>query len=209
MRQGVYAPIDIAATSSDQTLIDPWIVADKLFAPCYVGGWSAAGHWGFTEQIYESILIITARHINGKRQTAGRTSFFIKKNKAERMFGLKSVWKDQQKVQVSDPHKTIIDMFDDPSIGGGIRSVIDFFQQYLSSPHFNADILLEYASKMENKTIFKRMGFVLSKINPTASTLIENCKRNISQGNSQLDPHLKGNRLLKKWRLWIPENFSI
>jgi len=208
VRRGVYAPIDIAATSSDQSLIDPWVIANELFAPCYIGGWSAAEYWGFTEQIFESTLIITSRHINGKRQTAGGLTFFIKKLKAERMFGLKSVWKEPQKVQVSDPHKTIIDMFDDPSIGGGIRSVIDFFQQYLSSPHFNSEILFEYASKMNNKTIFKRLGFVLSKINPNATALIEHCKQNISQGNTQLDPHLEGTRLLKKWRLWIPESFE-
>lgn len=208
VRQGVYTPIDIAATSSDQSLIDPWIIANELFAPCYIGGWSAAEHWGLTEQIFESTLVITSRHINGKKQTAGRLNFIIKKLRAERMFGLKSVWKEQLKVQVSDPHKTIIDMFDDPSIGGGIRSIVDFFQQYLSSSHFNTDILLEYASKMNNKAIFKRLGFVLSKIKPDATALIEHCKQNISQGNSQLDPKLKGNRLLKKWRLWLPENFE-
>lgn len=208
VRQGVYAPVDIAATSSDQSLIDPWTIANELFAPCYIGGWSAAEHWGLTEQIFESTLVITSRHINGKKQTAGGLIFIIKKLKVERMFGLKSVWKEQLKIPVSDPHKTIIDMFDDPSIGGGIRSVIDFFGQYLSSSLFNADTLLEYASKMNNKAIFKRLGFVLSKIKPDATGLIEHCKQNISQGNSQLDPQFKGKRLLKKWRLWIPESFE-
>jgi predicted transcriptional regulator of viral defense system len=208
VRQGVYAPIDIAATSSDQSLIDPWVIANELFAPCYIGGWSAAEHWGLTEQIFESTLVITSRHINGKKQIAGGLTFLIKKLKTERMFGLKSVWKEQLKIQISDPHKTIIDMFDDPSIGGGIRSVIDFFSQYLLSSHFNADTLLEYAIRMNNKAIFKRLGFVLSKINPNATALIDHCKHNISQGNSHLDPRLKGNRLLKKWRLWLPESFE-
>lgn len=208
IRQGIYAPIDIAATSSDHSLIDPWIVANELFAPCYIGGWSAAEHWGFTEQIFESTLVITSRHINGKKQMAGGSAFFIKKLKVRRMFGLKTIWKDQLKIQIADPHKTIIDMFDDPAVGGGIRLVIDFFQQYLSSSHFNADTLFEYATKMDNKAIFKRLGFVLSKINPNATTLIDHCKQNISQGNSQLDPQLKGHRLLKKWRLWLPESFE-
>ena len=209
VRQGVYVPVDLAAVSSDQSLIDPWIVANELFAPCYIGGWSAANHWGFTEQIFESTLVITSRHINGKKQMAGGLHFLLKKLKSEKMFGLKVVWKEQLKIQISDPHKTIIDMFDDPSIGGGMRPVIDFLQQYLASSHFNADTLLEYASRMDNKTIFKRLGFVLSKIKPNASALIDFCKQNISQGNSQLDPSLKGKRLLKKWRLWIPENFEM
>ena len=189
-------------------LLDPWVIATELFAPCYIGGWSAAQHWGFTEQIFESTLIVTSRHINKKDQSAGGLHFLIKQLKAEKVFGLKAVWKEQVKVQVSDPHKTIRDIFDDPSIGGGIRSSIDFFQQYLSSSHFNSDVFLEYASKMNNKTIFKRLGFVLSKIHPKATLLIDHCRQNISQGNSQLDPGLKGNRLVKKWKLWIPENFE-
>lgn len=90
----------------------------------------------------------------------------IKKSASEKIFGLKSIWKGQIKVQVSDPHKTIIDMFDDPSIGGGIRSVVDFFQKYLSSSECDLNILIQYAEKMNNKAIFKRLGFVLSKIKP-------------------------------------------
>lgn len=80
------------------------------------------------------------------------------------MFGLRPVWKDQQKILISDPHKTIIDMFDDPSISGGIRSTIDFFEEYLSSSEYDPEILIQYALNFGNKSIFKRMGFVLSQI---------------------------------------------
>lgn len=124
------------------------------------------------------------------------------------MFGLRSIWKDQIKVQVSDPHKTIIDMFDDPSIGGGIRSVIDFFQKYLSSSECDLNILIQYAEKMNNKAIFKRLGFVLSKIKPDETYWITRCLSHLSQGNSQLDPASKGKRLIKKWRLWISEGLE-
>jgi predicted transcriptional regulator of viral defense system len=208
IRQGVYLPVDITAKSSDQAFVDPWIVANELFSPCYIGGWSAAQHWDFTEQIFESTLIVTSRHINGKNQTAGGLHFLIKKLGNEKMFGLKTVWREQIKVQLSDPHKTIIDMLNDPSLGGGIRSTIDFFQKYLSSPHFDATTLIEYTLRMNNRVIFKRLGFILSKLSPNSIKLIEHCKQNISQGNSQLDPSSKGVRLLKKWRLWIPEGFE-
>lgn len=209
IRHGVYLPVDITAKSPDQTLVDPWIVANELFPPCYIGGWSAAQHWDLTEQIFESTLVMTTRHINGRKQSAGGLHFFLKKLGAEKMFGLKTVWKEQIKVQVSDPHKTLIDMLDNPSLGGGIRSTIDFLQKYFSSSHFDATTLLAYALKMNNKTIFKRLGFILSKIDPRATELIEYCKQHISQGNSQLDPSTKGRRLVKKWRLWLPEGFEV
>ncbi len=46
VRQEVYAPINIAASLSVQPLIDPWIIANELFTPCYIEGWSTAEHWG-------------------------------------------------------------------------------------------------------------------------------------------------------------------
>lgn len=208
VRRGVYFPVDIAAETTDGGVLDPWVIASQIFSPCYIGGWSAAKYWDFTEQIFELTIVFTSRRLNQKEQSIAGLTFLITKSASEKMFGLKSVWKDQIKVQVSDPHKTIIDMFDDPSIGGGIRSVVDFFQKYLSSSECDLNILIQYAEKMNNKAIFKRLGFVLSKIKPGETRWIAQCLSHLSQGNSQLDPTSKGKRLIKKWRLWIPEGLE-
>ena len=208
IRRGLYFPVDIAAETPNEGFLDPWVIASQIFSPCYIGGWSAAKHWDLSEQIFESTIIFTSRRLNQKEQSIGGLTFLIKKSASDKMFGLKSVWKDQIKVQVSDPHKTIIDMFDDPSIGGGIRSVVDFFQKYLSSSECDLNILIQYAEKMNNKAIFKRLGFVLSKIKPDETHWITQCLSHLSQGNSQLDPASKGKHLIKKWRLWIPEGLE-
>lgn len=208
VRRGLYFPVDIAAETPDDTVLDPWIIASQIFSPSYIGGWSAAQHWDFTEQIFESTIVFTPRRLNQKEHSVAGLTFLIKKSTPDKMFGLRSIWKDRTKVQVSDPHKTIIDMFDDPSIGGGIRSVVDFFQKYLSSSECDLHILIQYAEKMNNKAIFKRLGFVLSKIKPDKTSWITQCLSHLSQGNSQLDPASKGKRLIKKWRLWIPEGLE-
>jgi predicted transcriptional regulator of viral defense system len=208
IRRGLYCPVDLAAETPDEGFLDPWVIASQIFAPCYIGGWSAAQHWDLTEQIFESTVVLTSRRLNQNEQSVGGLIFLIKKLTPDKMFGLKSVWKDQIKVQVSDLHKTIIDMFDDPSLGGGIRSLIDFFQKYLSSSECNLNVLIQYAGKMNNKAIFKRLGFVLSKLKPNETHWITQCLEQLSQGNSQLDPASKGKRLIKKWRLWVPEGLE-
>jgi predicted transcriptional regulator of viral defense system len=208
VRRGLYFPIELAAETPDGGLLDPWIIASQIFSPCYIGGWSAAQHWDFTEQIFESTIVFTSRRLNQKEQSVAGLAFLIKKSATDKMFGLKSVWKDQVKVQVSDPHKTIIDMLDDPSMGGGIRFVIDLFQQYLSSSNCDLNILTQYAGMMKSKTIFKRLGFILSKIRPQEVNWIAYCLERLSEGNSQLDPLSKGRRLIKKWKLWIPEGLK-
>lgn len=208
IRPGVYLPVELAAESSNDVIIDPWVVAMQLYPPCYIGGWSACEYWGFTDQIFSSIVVLTAKRVNGKEQMAGNMTFLIKKQDSEKMFGLKTVWKESIKAQVSDPHKTIIDLLDDPALGGGIRSIADMLQKYFHSEHLNAATLLEYADQMKNKTIFKRLGYLLSILKPAEIALIEQCKQRISQGNSQIDPSSKGNRLIKKWRLWLPDDFE-
>ncbi len=208
VRRGLYFPVDIAAETPDGGPLDPWIIASQIFSPCYIGGWSAAQYWGLTEQIFESTIVFTSRRLNQKGQFVAGLAFLIKKSAPDKMFGLKTIWKDQMKVQVSDPHKTIIDMLDDPATGGGIRSVIDLFQQYLASSNCDLNILVQYTDKMKNKTIFKRLGFILSKIKPQEVNWIAYCLGHLSEGNSQLDPSSKGKRLIKKWKLWIPEGLK-
>lgn len=208
IRSGLYLAVELASESPEDILIDPWVVATQLYPPCYIGGWSACEYWGFTDQIFSSVVVLTVKRVNGKEQIAGDMTFLIKKQNSEKMFGLKTVWKESIKVQVSDPHKTIIDLLDDPALGGGIRSLADMLQKYFQSEHLNAATLLEYANQMKNKTIFKRLGYLLSILKPDEIALIEQCKQRISQGNSQIDPSSKGNRLIKKWRLWLPDDFE-
>ncbi|MFI5334719.1 MAG: type IV toxin-antitoxin system AbiEi family antitoxin domain-containing protein [Chlamydiales bacterium] len=204
IRRGLYCPVELAAKSPNEIFLDPWVIASQVFSPCYIGGWSAAKYWDFTEQIFESIVVLTTRRPLQKKQYVGGGSFLLKKIATDKLFGLKSVWMGEIKVQVSDPHRTIVDILDDPSLGGGIRSVIDFFRKYLSSHDCNLETLVQYAEKIGNKTVFKRLGFLLSKIQPGETNWIAYCIQRISQGNTQLDPTSKGKRLVKRWRLWIP-----
>lgn len=208
IKAGVYIPVELSAESPNDVVVDPWIIATQLYSPCYIGGWSACQFWRFTDQIFSSVIVLTAKRVNTTEQITGSTNFIIKKQDSKKIFGLKTVWKDAIKVLVSDPHKTIIDLLNNPSVGGGIRSVAEMLQKYFQSELLNTTTLLEYADQMKNKTIFKRLGYLLSVLNPSQTSLIDHCKKKISQGNSEIDPSLKGNRLIKKWRLWLPEDFE-
>ena len=52
VQRGLYVPVPLTTSGGDVALEDAWIVAERLFTPCYIGGWSAAEHWGLTEQIF-------------------------------------------------------------------------------------------------------------------------------------------------------------
>ncbi len=114
VRRGAYVPVPIESASSDIALEDPWSVATAMFAPCYIGGWSAAEHWGLTEQIFRSICIMTTNRPRNRSPSMRKARFELHTIPAANFIGLKTVWRGGTRVQVSDPARTLVDMLDDP-----------------------------------------------------------------------------------------------
>jgi len=43
--RGVYVTVPLESNTADMPLENAWVIAEKLFSPCYIGGWSAAENW--------------------------------------------------------------------------------------------------------------------------------------------------------------------
>lgn len=208
VQRGLYIPVPLDSLTDEIAPEDPWILAERLFAPCYVGGWSAAEHWDLTEQIFSSILVFTTKHPRQREQDIGGTRFLVRKTSELHFFGLRTVWRGKTKVQVSDPSRTIIDTLDDPKVGGGIRNITDLLNNYLKSKYRDIDALLNFTKQIGNATVFKRLGFLLEKYAPGEVAAIAECLRHLSEGNSKLDPDLPMDRLITKWKLWVPASWQ-
>jgi len=205
--RGIYAPIPLDASTTEQVLKDPWVLVPALFSPGYIGGWTAAEHWDLTEQLFRSIFVFTARPFRNKEQTVQGVSFTLKHIPEEALFGLKMIWRGQAHISVADKHRTIVDLLADPATGGGIRHVARCLQAYLRHREADADTLIDYAEKLGNGAVFKRLGFLASKT-PGNESLVEKCRERLTEGNAKLDPALPCRRLVKSWRLWIPKNWE-
>ncbi len=207
LKRGLYAPIPIESRSSDQVLENAWVLVPKLFERAYIAGWSAAEHWGLTEQIFQDICILTTKKLRKKRIKVQDISFYLKHKRSDSFFGLKTIWHQQTKIHVSDPHKTIVDMLDDPSLGGGIHHVESCLHAYLNSELYDEARLLEYAKRQNNGVIFKRLGYLVSSFDKERINLIEECRKGMTQGISSLDPGYKNVRFVTEWRLGVPQNW--
>ena len=208
VRRGLYVPVPLESSTSDLPLDDAWVVADRLFAPCYIGGWSAVTHWGLTEQLFRSTLVITTRRPRARRVQARGTVFLVRTVEKSAMFGLKSLWRGKAKVSVSDPTRTVLDLLDTPALGGGIRTVADVLKSYFESSYRDPKLLIRYADQLGNKAVFKRLGFLAASMVPNETKLIAECRKRLSAGNAKLDPKLPGERLVTAWRLRIPAGFA-
>lgn len=207
IKRGYYVPVDLASNLKAPPLEHPWAVATKLWEPCYVAGWTACEYWDFTEQIFNTVVILTTKQQPKSKYELNGSKYLLHTIQDSMMFGTQTVWQGQTKVQISDPTKTIIDMFYKPSYGAGIRQVVEFYKDYLKSKHKNIDLLVEYALKFNKGVVFKRLGFITEKFFPQEKAIIEIAIKNLSAGYSKLDINLPKDQLVSKWRLWISNSW--
>jgi predicted transcriptional regulator of viral defense system len=208
VRRGLYIPVPLESRTADVPLEDPWLIAQRLFNPCYIGGWSAAEYWDLTEQIFRTVVLMTTQRPRVRKTTIKGSTFLVRTVSTKALFGLKPVWRGQVKVEVSDPTRTVLDMLADPRLGGGIRSVMGMLENYLSSNEKDLDLLIEYADRLGNGAVFKRLGFILELVSPADQKTLGQCRERLTTGNAKLDPSLPVDRLITRWRLWVPEKWA-
>jgi predicted transcriptional regulator of viral defense system len=205
--RGAYVAASIDTMGSDRVLDDPWVLVPALFAPAYIGGRTAAEHWDLTEQIFKDIVVMTAQAVRQKRQKRHGALFSLKHIDERKLFGTKSVWRHQTRVPVSDVHRTIIDMLDDPAVGGGIQHVADCLAAYLRRDDRDNEKVIEYAVRLGNGAIFKRLGFLAERF-PDGAALARLCEDHLSGGHAKLDAAQDGSHVVTKWRLRVPQRWA-
>jgi len=208
VQRGLYVFIPIEARSIDIALEDPWIVADQLFSPCYIGGWSAAEYWGLTEQIFRTIVVMTTRKPRNRKPVIKRTEFLLRTISEDALFGMKPVWRGEVKINLSDRTRTLLDMLNDPALGGGLRPIVDVFKTYMASKEKDVDLLIKYAVLLGNGAVFKRLGFIATRFAPTEQSLIDFCRARLTKGNAKIDPSMPADKLITAWNLWVPTNWA-
>ena len=204
VRKGLYITVPLGTIGPAERKEDPWIIAAQIFEPCYIGGWSACEHWGLTEQIFKDIVVFTSHIVRKRKTPIQNTLYIIKVVQKEKLFGTNIVWRQQTKVRVSDPTRTLIDILDDPSIGGGMRHIAEVVRQYFEGEYRDEAKLLKYMKRLNNRTVYKRLGYVIETLNLKCPHIIETCRLNLSKGYSTFDPTVSAKgRFLRRWNLRV------
>lgn len=202
IRAGLYAAVPLEAARPSEWTTDPWVVAARLFAPCYVGGWSACEHWRLTDQLFRSVVVISSRWLRDRTPSIQGTTYRVKVIKPERMFGTRGVWRGGVRIDVSDPTRTVVDLLDDPELGGGIRHVSDVVREWFEGQLRDDERLLEYAARLGNRSVYKRLGFLVERLDLAAPDVLEEAERCMSKGVVRLDPSgPEGGHRVARWNL--------
>jgi predicted transcriptional regulator of viral defense system len=208
VRRGLYVTVPLDARRSGEWVEDPWVVADSIYRPCYIGGWSACEHWNFTEQLFRTLLVVTGRSVRRSEVSYPGVQLHVTSRSPDMIFGTVGVWRNSTRVNVSDPSRTVVDLLDDPRLGGGLRHSADALHEYLLSDHRDDALLIGYGDRLGNRTIFKRLGYLLeSREAPAgvdAGSLISACLDRRSAGLTTLDPaNMSRGRIVRRWGLRV------
>lgn len=214
LSRGTYqvAPLE-ATTSSQAPYEDAWVLASAVFAPCYIGGWSAAEHWGLTEQIFRDTFVVTAANVRTTHTRVGGLEFRLARVAPERAVGDARVWRRTSRVACSSPERLLVDAGNSPAWVGGVRHLVEILDRYSdrSSHDFDAlDLALEQYGRGAGA---KRLGYLAERRMVTVeSETARECLRRIREitharrttGVVKLDPNLRrGEAMDTAWGLWI------
>ncbi|HXB44353.1 MAG TPA: hypothetical protein VNV85_09870 [Puia sp.] len=204
LKAGVYRIVPLGSETSDPVPEDAMAIAMELFSPGYIGGWTAAEHWDLTEQIFNTTVFYTSKAQRKKDHQIAGLSFKTRLITPEDIFGTAKIWPGNKPILISDMHRTLIDILDDPAMGGGGRMMVDISKAYWNNKEANFEMLWQYASKINHGAVFKRLGLIAEKIFIVSSDQLEKVKDKCKSGIVSLDPNgpPKG-AIISKWGIRI------
>ncbi|MBI3939685.1 MAG: hypothetical protein HY315_02520 [Acidobacteria bacterium] len=208
-RRGLYLVLPLEAEPGRPMVVeDPWVLAQAVFSPCYIGGWSAAEHWGLTEQIFRSTLVVTAANIRSRSVRLLGHEFHLFWVPQERTGGATLVWRGSEHVPVSGPERTIVDCLRHPALCGGVRHLAQIMREYGQSREHDFAKLARVAEEFGTGAAWKRLGCIAEVVWPEETALVEEARNRLTAGYVKLDPEVKKTGTLsRRWRLWV--NVSI
>jgi len=204
-RRGLYlVPALEASPDRSPAPEDPWVLANALFAPCYIGGWSAAEHWGLTEQIFRSIFVVSAANIRRRMEQVLGVEFRVVRVKRNRLRHTVPIWRGSEKVLVSTRAGTVADALASPDWVGGIRPLANMLVAFHEGGKWDTSALLAALKAGGRGAGYKRLGFLVETLLPSEVNLSVACSRRRTTGYVRLDPTVpERGRLNCRWGLWV------
>ena len=165
---------------------DILLFASYIYVPSYIGLWTAIRYYNLTEQLPKTIFVMVPK----SRKSLKFNGISIEFVKTKYFFGFKKERYRDFDIFIAEPEKTLIDSLISRKIP------LDEIEKIIKTKQFNIKKLLDYAVKIRNKSLIKRLGFILEENNIKSERL----KKFIDANYIILDLMLsKQGKKNKKW----------
>ncbi|MGH7648009.1 MAG: type IV toxin-antitoxin system AbiEi family antitoxin domain-containing protein [Gemmatimonadaceae bacterium] len=213
VRRGVYRVIPVDA--SNEVAIpfdDPWILAASTFAPCYIGGWSAAEHWGLTEQLFAKTFVVTGAHVRARDIALGGLAFRVARVARTRAMGDANVWRGRTRVPCSSAALTIVDGCNAPAWAGGVRHLAEMVGRFVEQRPGDLSPLTAALRNRARGSGAKRLGFIVESLatrerdantRNALAAVAAAARERLTTGVIKLDPGVRARgKMNTAWGIW-------
>jgi predicted transcriptional regulator of viral defense system len=157
--------------------VHPFVVAVALAHPSAISHWSALAHHGFTTQLPRMVQastpakVVTPEMRRGRAERprgrsiwkAGAVEVEFIHVSPERFWGHQQIWVNRwQKVAITDPERTALDIIARSDLFGGMRSALELLEEALH--HIQVEQLVGYALRYGEGATVKRLGWALERM---------------------------------------------
>ncbi len=160
IERGKYMIIPLGAEKGKYTL-NEFVIGSMLVNPYCISYWSALHFYGLTEQIPNTVFIQTIYRKKRQELDIFGIKYKVVKIKEDKFFGLRKEWIDENQINISEKEKTIVDCLDKPYYCGGIIEVA----KALHNGQFDLKRLSEYAQRINNSGVIRRLGYICDLLN--------------------------------------------
>lgn len=198
LRRGIYLIVPLSAGVESKYTEHEFVIGSYIVSPYYIAYWSALNFYNMTEQTPFTVFLATTKRPKSNRtRIVLDTQYKLVTLSKKKFFGFSSVAIGSDMVNISDREKTIADALDHPEYCGGMEEVAKCLWN-ATRDSISIEKVVNYAQKMDNSTIIKRLGYLLDVLeirynsnndeDNNTNIVYSKMKDAISSGMSIFDP---------------------
>ncbi len=199
--RGVYLLVPLEAGPERLWTESPLVITPYLIKPSAIAYWSALSYWQMTEQI-PRITFVQSTKRKRPLEIQGMQFQFVT-IKREHYFGVVERKINDNKFDVTDREKTLIDCADRPDLSGGIVQL----SQAIKNAHEQIDWARVdgYLERWGGGAVVKRLGYLVDELKipvPGREDRLKRWRAMLTQGISLLEPGAgKRGPYVTTWRI--------
>ena len=201
LKPGLFILVPFELGREREYLGSPYVVARELVGSTdhYI---SHASAMDVHQMVTQPQLVVYTTTLKALRpRVVLGTEFRFVRCKPEHLFGVLDHWVTKtEKVQVSDPERTVVDGLKQSAYCGGFTEVAKGF--WMRRDDLNPRRLVDYALRLDVGAVIRRLGFLLETFEVDAPREIERLREHLTATYAILDPLLPDEgKFLARWRL--------
>jgi len=172
---------------------DAGALASKLFAPCYIGGWSAANACRLYSSFRPETFVVTSSRVRSSRVRVGNVRFRLAHVPERLITGPGFV--SRHDPPESGPERTIVDALRSPAWLGGIRPLAYALRKHRWSDGWDPDRFIEIMEHAGTGPAVKRLAALDTLLSLHIADVVQAVADKRTGGIVALEPGRLGGRI--------------